>query len=286
MHFSKYHALGNVYIVIDRAECNFELHAQQIKMLCDAHYGIGGDGVLVGVLNDLASIHVQIFNADGSRAKRSGNGLRIFARYLWDQEIVKQDRVSFRCDNQGIVANKKGDKIEISLGNLSFLANKLIKNSKFLYYLDQPFVIDDQVFYGYCCSIGNPHTVFFFNEISSELIQKFGARLENDPRFIDRSNIQFVKVLNRYTLQIEIWERGVGYTLSSGTSSCAAAGMAHYLDYVDECVSVMMQGGLLEVNIEKDYTMHIEGSVFKIEEGDCSLEMLELLRSKVLNEES
>jgi diaminopimelate epimerase len=241
--FSKYHALGNDYLVVDPKRLSFLLSTEQIARICHRNYGVGADGLLWGPLES-EPWKVRIFNADGSEAEKSGNGTRIFGKFLFDQGYVTQD--CSLLTSGGLVEIHFSDKeIEANLGKAQIFEDPLEDVRSFL----QARIPIHSVHY---VSVGNPHLVIVVNKTSEELAKTLGPLLENHPHFPQRTNVQWMQVLDRKNLKIEIWERGSGYTLASGTSSCACAWVAHFLKQTDPSVTVHMQGGQANLQIQKD----------------------------------
>jgi diaminopimelate epimerase len=278
--FHKYHALGNDYLVLDPAEIpgapeEIPFTAAQIARICHRNFGLGSDGILWGPLpTDDADFSLRIFNPDGGEAEKSGNGLRIFTRYLYDIGCVNKEKFSVKTKG-GIVQSqvRDGGLITVEMGRVSFLSDVIPVLPK------EPSreVINDRIAVGgaeytYCAAtIGNPHCVIPLPEISPELAHKLGPVVENDPRFPNRTNMQLLKVIDRNTIEIEIWERGAGYTLASGSSSSAAAAVAKKLGLVDSEVEVRMPGGKLTISISDDFSVVMTGPATRV--GDMQLEM-------------
>lgn len=278
MQFFKYHGLGNDYLVLNPADIAGELTPSQVRVICHRHYGIGSDGILLGPLKSSQyDIGVRIFNPDGSEAEKSGNGLRIFARYLWDMGIVREEPFTIMIPGGNVTAqvHAGGKKVTIEMGTVSFHSEKIPVSGPPGEVINETLIVDGQEFQFCAATIGNPHCVILCEEISAEEAQKWGPLIETDARFPNRINVQFMKVLDHSTIQIEIWERGAGYTLASGSSSCAAAAVAHKLGLCDTQIAVKMPGGAIEITISEDFAMTMTGAVTKICEGTISEEMFE-----------
>jgi len=270
MRFCKYHALGNDYLVVDPAEIAGELTAAQIKLICDRHYGVGSDGILVGPFGTPDSdFALRLFNPDGSEFEKSGNGLRIFARYLWDKGWVRSEPFTILTPGGEVTAqvHDAGRRVTVEMGQISFHSSRIPVLGPPRKVLDELLTIDGQELRFCAVTIGNPHCVVLRVGTSAEEAQKWGPLIENDARFPNRTNIQFLTVLDRSRIQIEIWERGAGYTLASGSSSCAAAAVAHRLGLCDAQVTVQMPGGIIDISIADDWSVTMTGAVTKVCEG-------------------
>ena len=274
--FSKYHALGNDYIVVDPQNLPATLTPEQVRVICHRNFGVGSDGILLGPLPSKNAIcALKIYNPDGSIAEKSGNGLRIFSRYLWDTKFVGNTEFPIETDG-GIVRSTvfdEGKMVRVEMGKVSFDSEKIPVTGPKREVINETISLGDSEV-SYCAAtIGNPHCVMFFSEINPEIAKAYGPIVETHPNFPKKTNVQFAKVIDRANLQIEIWERGAGYTLASGSSSSAAAAVAHRLDLVDEKVSVHCPGGIIQIEIREDFDILMTGSVTKVSEGVISPEM-------------
>ena len=275
MRYFKYHGLGNDYLVLEPEAVGRELTQVEVQLICHRNYGPGSDGILWGPLEaNGADFGLRIFNPDGSEAEKSGNGLRIFSRYLYDRGLVKSDPFTIATAG-GIVRSKVhlgGQLIDVEMGKVSFDAQKIPVNGVSGEVINQSLQILDRDFVYCAATIGNPHCVLPLDEISAALAKTYGPRIEVEPRFPNRTNVQFLKVLGRNDIQIEIWERGAGYTLASGSSSSAAAAVARRLGLCDEHITVHMPGGLLAITVHDDYSIEMTGSVTRVAEGSIDPE--------------
>ncbi len=276
MKYSKYHALGNDYLVIAPEDLAFELSPEKIKRVCHRNFGIGSDGILFGPLPSKdAKFGLRIFNPDGSEAEKSGNGLRIFSRYLWDKKIVGEEEFDINTLGGRVKAcvTKSGKNVRVEMGYVSFHSDNIPVAGHSREVLEESITIDDKNFTFCAATIGNPHCVIQMPEVTPELVKKYGSRLEVHPYFPNRTNVQFMKVLDRGNIQIEIWERGAGYTLASGSSSSAAAAVAHRLGLCDSSIAVHMPGGQIAIEISNDFLITMTGAVTKVAEGLLSMEI-------------
>ena len=270
MKFWKYHALGNDYIVMDPRDLPAPLTTEQVKTICHRNFGVGSDGILLGPLpSTTAKCALKIYNPDGSLAEKSGNGVRIFSRYLWDTKFVDNDEFALQTDG-GIVRSTVfdgGKMVRVEMGRVSFESEKIPVTGAKREVINEKISVGGREFAFCAATIGNPHCVLPLPEISPILAHEFGPLLEVHPNFPRKTNVQFLKVLDRANIQIEIWERGAGYTLASGSSSSASAAVAHKLGLVDKKVSVHCPGGIIQIEIREGFDILMTGSVTKVFDG-------------------
>jgi len=268
--FYKYHALGNDYIVLNPAEIGNSPPLALIRLICHRNYGIGSDGILLGPFEDSeGNMALRIFNPDGSEAEKSGNGLRIFTRYLRDKGFIQADTVKIKTAGGWVRAqiHTTRNAITIEMGQVSFDSRKIPVTGPEREVINEEIDVAGQIFTYCAATIGNPHCVILRPQISADEAKIWGPLIENDPRFPNRTNVQFMKILDRSNIQLEIWERGAGYTLASGSSSSAAAAVAHRLGLCDAEITVHMPGGLIDIEIAADFAVSMTGSVTKVAEG-------------------
>lgn len=271
MKFSKYHALGNDYLVLDPTDWKGLVPTpDQIRRICHRNYGVGGDGILFGPAGSPGcDFSLRIFNPDGSEAEKSGNGLRIFSRYLFDAGLV-QDKPFTILTPGGLVTAQvhgSGRNVSVDMGKVSFDSEKIPVAGPRRDVLNETMVIPGETLKYCSATIGNPHTVILSGDLSEETARRLGPLIETDKRFPNRTNVQFMKVLSRSSIRIEIWERGAGYTLASGSSSSAAAAVAYKLGLCDPRIKVNMPGGVLDITVGEDLSVRMTGPVTRICEG-------------------
>ncbi len=282
MKFHKYQALGNDYLVLDGIGGR-ELPAPLIARICDRHFGLGSDGILLPCpANHGEDFGLRIFNPDGSEAEKSGNGLRIFARYLWDRGLVRGESFTVgtiggavRCE-----VRENGNAIFVEMGRATFDSHEVPVNGPRREVVREVLHAGGQAFQFTGVSVGNPHCVIHTEDISRGLAEKLGPIIERHELFPNRTNVQFVKVLDPHRIRIEIWERGAGYTLASGSSSCAAAAASVRLGLCERNISVEMPGGVLEIGVGPAFEITMLGPARKIADGELSRELLDEARLK------
>lgn len=276
----KFHALGNVYLVVERADleaCASGASTSDIaRRLCDIHLGVGSDGLLVRETEATAVAAVSIWNPDGSEAEKSGNGLRIFGRYLFDQGEDFAVAGGFEVETRGGRVQCRVDddngSVQVDMGRVSFRSADIPVSGPDREVLREEIEIAGRRVEYSAASIGNPHCVVLRDHLSIDETLSLGPLLETAERFPNRTNVQFAKVRDRRNLEIEIWERGAGRTLASGSSSSATAAVLHRLGLCDAELTVHMPGGQLAIEISPDYAVRLTGPVTHVARCDVSLD--------------
>ncbi len=281
MNFAKYHALGNDYVVMDSAQWPNVFTTNEIIRICHRNFGIGSDGILWGPLpaEDDAPFSLRIFNPDGSEAQKSGNGLRIFCRYLFDRGLVQH--APFKVHTRGGVVkatvHAAGQGITVEMGRVSFDSRRIPVAGDAREVIRETLTVGGEVLTFTSATIGNPHCVIERPDTTTADVHRLGPFIETHALFPERTNVQFLTVRDRGNIAIEIWERGAGYTLASGSSASAAAAVAHRLGLVDRSVSVHMPGGTIAIEIGDNYAITMTGPVTHVADGMLDKEMLENL---------
>ncbi|MEC9384558.1 MAG: diaminopimelate epimerase [SAR324 cluster bacterium] len=281
MEFLKYHALGNDYLVLTSGpsqSVETELTAEQVRKICHRNFGLGSDGILVGEKDSpTKGFKLTIFNPDGSKAEKSGNGLRIFARSLWDRKMVNESPFQIMTSG-GLVSaqvESSGKSVTVEMGRVSFQSEDIPVSGKSREVLNETLEINGEEITFSAATIGNPHCIVLNQKISAQEAGRIGPLLETHSNFPNRTNVQLLEVLNRKTIRIEIWERGAGYTLASGSSSSAAAAVAYRLGLCDAKIAVLMPGGQIDIAISDNYEITMKGSVTRIGKMIIDLECLD-----------
>ena len=230
----KYHGLGNDYLVYDPAKNGMELNPDRVRLLCNRNFGVGADGIMEGPVLDGDKISMVIWNPDGSMAEKSGNGVRIFAKYLKDGGYVQKKDFTIYSKGGPVLIhylNEEGTRLKASMGKATFWSDEVPVTGPRREIINETMVFGRIPYPVTCLSVGNPHCVIL------------------------------MEVLDRTHIQTEVYERGAGYTLASGSGCCAAAAAAHRLGLTDPKVIVQMPGGTLEIEIEPDGTVLMTGDV-------------------------
>jgi len=260
LHFIKYHGLGNDFILIDsRKEKLDGLTLKDLAIqMCDRHFGIGADGLLIVWPSQKAHYRMQVLNPDGSEAEMCGNGIRCFAKYVYETDQLKEEVISVETLAGTIlpaVILEEGKVIgvEVDMGEPKDEGEVSLQGFKFKK-----------------ISMGNPHAVALVDDLTAVDLPVIGPKIENDPQFPNRTNVEFVKVLNDKEIEVMVWERGAGETLACGTGACAALVASHLAKKTGRRAVVQLPGGNLDVEWTEDNHVLMRGPAEKVFEGDFS----------------
>lgn len=264
MSMTKYQGFGNEYLVLDAKKNRVQLQGKKIALLCRQGFGLGADGILYGPVEINGKMGVHIFNSDGSEAAISGNGVCIFAKYLLDNEYVTEKKFSVETLSGSIEVeclNARATEFRINMGKASFLSKEIPVTGEIRQVIDEPFTFREETYKATCLTIGNPHCILFLDEISPEKVKTLGPYVENADEFPERINLQICRIIDKGNLDMEIWERGSGYTKASGTGSCAAAIAAYQKGIMERRINVNQPGGMIQIDIREDETIFMTGTV-------------------------
>jgi diaminopimelate epimerase len=260
--FHKYTAIGNDYLVLDSRK--YPLPSKEdIARVCNRHLGIGSDGLLWGGTEQKGYFPLKIFNPDASEAEKSGNGIRIFARFLWDKFYATAPFLTVRVPSGEVLCHRhEADlNITVAMGIPQWSTPQLPSPC------DQTIELNGQPIEIHAVSMGNPHVVICSPPNTLDDILHYGPLLERHPLFLEKTNVQMIHVRDNHTIAMRIWERGVGHTLASGSSACAAFAVARKLNLCGSMATVHMPGGKLEIRCDITGAFHQTGPVTHI--ADC-----------------
>lgn len=261
-----YQSFGNDYLVYDCMKNEYELKPEDICRICRRRFGAGSDGILVGPGQIYGKRGVKIYNPDGSEAAISGNGIFIFAKYLKDAGYVMKKEVTIQTASRPVTVhyhNEEAKRMTISMGKLYCGQVELtevkggtnVERSQHV-----PVTFEGRKYQGTCVWMGNLHCIIPMQEISKEAVCRIGSELEKSGHFPDGINTQIIRITDKNNIYAEGYERGAGYTLASGSSCCAAAGVAYQLGLTDPCVYVHMPGGTMEVHVDEKMNVSMTGT--------------------------
>ncbi|UYZ14662.1 diaminopimelate epimerase [Brevibacillus sp. WF146] len=277
MKFTKMHGLGNDYVYVD---CFSEPLTgvdlpELARRVSDRHFGIGGDGLILIMPSERADFRMRVFNNDGSEAKNCGNGLRCVSKYVYDHGLT--DKTSFSVETLGgivtpsvtVGADGKVEQVTIDMGEPQFVRAAIpMTGEPGERVIGQPLTVDGRTFTMTAVSMGNPHAVLFVDEVNEADVVKYGPVIERHEWFPERTNVEFIQVLNRREVLFRVWERGSGVTLACGTGACAAAVAACLSGMTDRTVTVHLAGGDLVVEWrESDNRVYMTGPATEVYSG-------------------
>lgn len=262
--FGMYQSFGNDYLVYDCMKSDYKLKPEDIRKICNRRFGAGADGILVGPVQMFGKMGVEIYNPDGSEAAISGNGLCIFAKYLKDAGYVVKKDFTLQTKSREVTIhyhNEEAGKTTVSMGKLYCGQTAASEAEGTGEKTDRvPVMYNGRKYQGTCVWMGNLHCIIPMEEISKTAVCALGEELEQSGRFPDGINTQIIRIADKNNIFTEVYERGAGYTLASGSSCCAAAGVAYQMGLVDPCVYVHMPGGTLTVRVDEEMNAQMTGN--------------------------
>ena len=273
MIFTKMHGLGNDYVCINCFRERVEDPPGFARTLCDRHYGIGADGLILICPSKVSDFKMEIYNSDGSVAGMCGNGIRCLGKYVYDYRLTGKETLSIETKS-GIrnmhlhIQDGKACGAMVDMGVPRLNAHSIPILSKKDLVINDPIEVQEKNYRMTGISMGNPHAVIFSEEINGISLEETGRELEFHPRFPERANIEFCHVTARNRMEIRVWERGVGETLACGTGACAAVVASVLNDLTDEEVIVKLLGGELSVRWDRKVNhVFLEGPAVKVFDG-------------------
>lgn len=277
VQFFKYQALGNDMVVIDPTKFALPLTAASARLICDRNFGLGADGICYGPTSR-QGLKMRFLNPDGSESLKSGNGLRIFARYLWDYHYVSSLNFTIQIADEQIDVKIEDDAartITTTMGQLSFSSRHIPVAGPARAVVEEKVAIDGMEYRITAVTLGNPHCVIFTDSAVTEQARQVGPKIEVDELFPQRTNVQCVQIIDQHTIEIGIWERGAGYTLASGSSACAAAGAAIKTGRCLSPVTVKMAGGTALVTMTPTGQVALSGRVEAVAAGEFAPDFID-----------
>ena len=269
--FTKMNGLGNDFVILDYSEYQkTKLSPDKLALkLCNRNFCVGADGlIIVNPNTDKADISWIFYNSDGSIAQMCGNGMRCFARYVYNNKIIDKEEFSVETKG-GIIVPKiiSENEVCVNMGIPILEPNKIPCKTKTN--LNIPYTVDDKEFLLNMISMGNPHCIIFVEKDSKELALKYGSIIENDSLFPEKTNVEFVEILSKNEVIINVWERGCGITSACGTGACATAVAGILNGYLNNCVKANLPGGTLKIEWSGSLS-DIKHSVFMTGRADYS----------------
>lgn len=278
MKFTKMHGIGNDYVYVNCLKETVEDPVKTAQFVSDRHFGIGSDGLILIKPSEVADFQMDMYNADGSRSEMCGNGVRCVAKYVYDYGLTDKTEVDIETGAgiKHIVLTIKEGKVEkarVDMGEPILKPELVPVIGEGDSLVNAPIMVDGTEYRMTCVSMGNPHAVVFMEEDVKTLdIEAIGPKFENHERFPKRTNTEFMRVLDRNTMDMRVWERGSGETFACGTGTCAAVVAAVLNGYTERNVLVHLLGGDLEILWdEKDNHVYMTGSATTVFDGEIEI---------------
>ncbi len=276
--FVKMHGLGNDFILIDclsKSLGDSSFLSYLAKKLCNRNFGIGADGLMLILASSKADLQMRIFNSDGTEAQMCGNGIRCFAKYAYENKLISKNKFTVETlagiiTPELIFKDKEISGIKVDMGIPKLERREIPMEGE-----DTPTVVDETlkidskyVFKITCVSMGNPHCIIFVNNVQSIPVDEIGPKIENHPLFPEKTNVEFIQVLNKQEINFRVWERGVGETLACGTGACAALVAAVLNKKTDREATIHLPGGDLDIQWADDGHVYMTGPAELVFKGE------------------
>lgn len=264
--FCKMQGIGNDFVVIDCTENEFQYSLEVLsQFLCNRHYGVGADGVILVDKSEIADFKMRIFNSDGTEAQMCGNGIRCLAKYVFEKQ--KTDKAEFAIET---LAGVKKVKLEVE--NQTVISVKVNMGEPEIENLQYIIEIENKQYKVHPISMGNPHAVCFVKDVEQFEVEKIGPILENYKYFPHKTNVEFVEIVDDKNVKIRVWERGVGETNACGTGACAGAMIAIKEKLIGSDVTVNLKGGNLQIHYDKaENIVEMTGEAQMVFEGKIEM---------------
>ncbi len=280
MRFTKMHGLGNDYVYVDCFKEHIEDPAAVARFVSDRHFGIGSDGLIMINPSDKADFEMEMYNADGSRGEMCGNGIRCVAKYVYDYGLT--DKTSISIETLGgikyldlTVKDGKAELIRVNMGKPELIPKQIpivSEDPEDKMIINAPIQVNGQEYCITGVSMGNPHAVVYVDDVEGIDIEKIGPEFENHERFPNRINTEFVKVLDRCTARMRVWERGSGETLACGTGACAVAVSCILNGMTEDIVTVKLSGGDLKIEWDREEdVVYMTGPATVVFDGEIDI---------------
>ena len=277
MKFTKMHGIGNDYVYVNCFKETVEHPSEMAIKVSDRHFGIGSDGLILIKPSEVADGKMEMYNADGSQGAMCGNGIRCVAKYMYDYGITDKTSISVETKS-GIkyldltIKDGKVDTVKVNMGTPILKAVDIPVRSEKEQVIDEPVMVDGKEWKITCVSMGNPHAITYIDDVKDLEIEKIGPKFENHEIFPDRVNTEFVRVIDRNTLEMRVWERGSGETLACGTGACAVAVSSILNGLTEEEVTVKLLGGDLKIFWDRiENKVYMTGSATTVFDGEIDL---------------
>jgi diaminopimelate epimerase len=273
MKFVKMHGAGNDYIYVDCTEEHIEDPSEVARLASDRHFGVGGDGLILICPSETADFRMRMFNSDGSEAEMCGNGMRCFAKFVYDhgltrKEILRVETLAGIIRPELAVEDGKVTSVRVNMGRPRLARAEIPMTGGEGRVINEPLAVDGETVHITGVSMGNPHVVLFVDDVATAPVTTLGQRIENHPSFPERTNVHFVQVVSPREAVQRTWERGAGETLACGTGACASLVAGCLAEKLDAEATIRVSGGVLEVIWSDDEDVYLSGPAVTVFEGE------------------
>ena len=277
MKFTKMHGIGNDYVYVNCFQETVDNPGEVARKVSDRHFGIGSDGLILIKPSDVADGKMEMYNADGSQGAMCGNGIRCVAKYMYDYGITDKTSISVETKS-GIkyldltVKDGKVDTVKVNMGSPILKASEIPVVSEKEQVVSEPVEVDGKEWKITCVSMGNPHAITYVDDVKNLDLEKIGPKFENHEIFPDRVNTEFVRVIDRKTVEMRVWERGAGETLACGPGACAVVVSSVLNELTEEEVTVKLLGGDLKIRWDREENLvYMTGSATTVFDGEIQV---------------
>jgi diaminopimelate epimerase len=279
LQFTKMHGLGNDFIILDNRKCRIDDYSNLAKIICRRRFHIGADGILIIENSDAADLKMVIFNSDGSEAEMCGNGIRCFARYVYERKIVTKTDMTIETKagimKPSIVADQEnpgGLLIRVNMGKPELRRSMIpMTGEDTPVVIDEPVSVKGEIFEFTAVSMGNPHVITFVDKLPGEKLAEIGPLIENHPLFPKKTNVEFARVESPGHVTVQVWERGAGETLACGTGACATVVAGQMKNLLEGNVKVSLPGGDLLIEWDGMGPVFMTGEAEEVFVGEMNL---------------
>lgn len=277
MQFSKWHGLGNDFVIVNGMEEHITDYHKQALAVCDRNFGIGADGLVVLLASDIADFKMRIFNSDGSEADMCGNATRCVARYLYenkltDKTVITLDTLAGIITPELIFKDGVLETVKVDMGEPRLKRGEIpIIGDSAEQVVNVPLDVDGETYHITCVSMGNPHCVIFVEDVAKVNLSVIGPKIETHPLFPKKTNVEFLQVIDRQTIRMRVWERGAGITQACGTGASAALVAAVLNGYTDRQATIRLDGGDLYLEWASNNRIYKSGPAVEVFRGEYLL---------------
>ena len=271
--FSKWHGLGNDFVIINGLKESIDHYGQMAIQVCDRHFGVGADGLVVIFPSEIADFHMMIFNADGSEAEMCGNATRCVARYVYEYGLTDKKKITLET-KAGIIKPElifiDGilSTIRVNMGEPHLKRSEIPMIGDGETIINELLTVENSDYYITCVSMGNPHCVLFVDELSDVDLSVIGPKIERNSAFPKKTNVEFVQVVSKQKVRMRVWERGAGTTMACGTGACATVVAAVLNSKTDRHATVELDGGELLIEWGLDNHVYMSGPAKEVFRGE------------------